>query len=172
MSQLYLITGPRGAGKTTWCTDLVRCAAENDLSQGGFLSPAIFEGGEKIGIDLLDIRTDQQRPLARCQSENATSILMGDWCFDPVFFEWGNQILKALTSNDLIIIDEIGPLEFERGNGFVEGLRLVDEKRYQKAFVVIRPELLEVAKERWPEAEVVDVASGKPTPHLLERNTA
>jgi len=170
MSHLYLITGSRGSGKTTWCTDLAKRASENDLSQGGFLSPAIFEGGKKIGIDLLDIRTGQQRPLARWRSKNAASILMGDWCFDPVCFEWGNQILKALTSNDLIIIDEIGPLEFETGNGFVEGLRLVDEKRYQKAFVVIRPELLEVAKARWPEAEVVDIDSGKPPPHLLERS--
>ena len=64
---------------------------------------------------------------------------------------------KEIEVGDVIIIDELGPLEFEKGLGLIEGLRLIDEKRFQAVFVVVRPNLLETARTRWPEAKIVDV---------------
>ena len=126
MSQLYLITGPRESGKTTWCTDLMQRAIEGELSLGGFLSPAILKDGKKIGIDLLDLQSGQQRPLARKQSENPDSIMIGEWHFDSENLKCANKVLELTSFPDVLILDELGPLEFERGEGFVEGLRLID----------------------------------------------
>jgi energy-coupling factor transporter ATP-binding protein EcfA2 len=170
MSHLFIITGPRGSGKTTWCKDLLRIAVENGFSPQGFLSPAIFKNGEKIGIDLLVVQSGQQHPLARKRSGNTPGPLMGDWCFEPTSVELGNQILKSLTPQDLLILDELGPLELEKGEGFTEGLRLLDERRYQKAFVVIRPELVDAAKARWPEAEVLKAGSTQSILPFLKTN--
>ena len=169
MRQLILLSGPRGSGKTTQCAELVSQARVYNLSPMGLLSPAVFQDGKKVGIDLFDIATSEQRPLARHWLESSKGIRMGDWCFDPSCFVWGNQILSELNTNNTIILDELGPLEFEQGLGLVEGLKLLDEKRYHQAFVVIRPELLGLAQQRWSEAKVIELSSVDPTLQLLEK---
>ena len=172
MRHITLLTGPRGSGKSTWCAQLVSQARAKDLNPGGVLSPAIFHEGKKIGIDLLDIASGEQRSLARRCAVSSQGIQLGDWCFDPTCLAWGNRILNELIGFDLIFLDELGPLEFEKGLGLIEGLRLIDEKKFQQAFIVIRPELLDVAQVRWPEAYVLDVSSVEPKLQGLERDTA
>jgi nucleoside-triphosphatase THEP1 len=170
--QLLLLTGPRGSGKSTWCSRLISQAREEDLNPGGLLSPAIFHDGKKIGIDLLDITSGNQRSLARRGVKGSQGIRLGDWCFDAATLAWGNQILHTLKGHELILLDELGPLEFEKGLGLVAGLKLIDEKKFQLAVVVIRQELLQTARIRWPNAEVVDVSYIEPNLHLLKRNVA
>ena len=57
---------------------------------------------------------------------------------------------------DLLVVDELGPLEFARGVGLTEGLTAVDAGRYAVACVVVRPALVDEALRRWPDATVVD----------------
>ena len=57
----------------------------------------------------------------------------------------------------LLVVDELGPLEFVRGVGLMAGLAAVDEGRYAAAFVVVRPALVDEALRRWPDATVLDV---------------
>lgn len=170
MCDLTLLTGPRGSGKTTWCVRYVSHAREKGLHPAGLLSPAIFHDGKKIGIDLLDISTGEQRPLARRCPQSSQDIQLGHWCFTASTLDWGNQILNTLHDQDLILLDELGPLEFEKGVGLLAGLQLIDEKRFHQAIVVIRPDLLQPACSRWPEAGVVDVSSFEPEFHSLERD--
>lgn len=172
MRQLILLTGPRGSGKTTQCTELVSLARVYTLNPMGLLSPAVFMGGKKIGIDLFNIATSEQRPLARRWLEDSEGIRMGDWCFDPSCFTWGNKILSELNTNNTIILDELGPLEFEQGHGLVEGLKFIDEKRFHQAFVVIRPELVGLAQIRWSDAKVMELSSVDLALQLLEQGTS
>jgi nucleoside-triphosphatase len=158
MRHLTLLTGPRGSGKTSWCVRYAAHARKKDLDPGGLLSPALFHDGKKIGIDLLNIATGEQRPLARRCAHPLEGIRLGDWCFNPATLEWGNQILRTLKNRDLILLDELGPLEFEKGTGLIAGLQLIDEMKFYQAIVVIRPELLQPAQNRWSDAEVVDVS--------------
>jgi nucleoside-triphosphatase len=172
MRYLTLLTGPRGSGKTTWCARFASNAREKNLDVGGLLSPAIFHRGKKIGIDLLNIATGEQRPLARGCEQSSKSIRLGEWCFDPSTLAWGNQILTLLRNKDLILLDELGPLEFKRDLGLIAGLALIDEKKFQQAVVVIRPELLPPAQKRWPEAKVVDVSCAESMLGILEQDMA
>jgi nucleoside-triphosphatase len=172
MSYLTLLTGPRGSGKTTWCTRLASKAKEKNLDVGGLLSPGIFHNNEKIGIDLLNIATGEQRPLAHRFAQPSQSICLGEWGFDPAILDWGNQILQTLNNQDLILLDELGPLEFEKGIGLIAGMKLIDEKTFHHAVVVIRPELLHLAQKRWPEAKVVDVSCVDPKLPTLKQDTA
>jgi hypothetical protein len=73
---------------------------------------------------------------------------------------WGNDVLGAATPCDLLIVDELGPLEFERNRGWTDGLAAVDSGDYRHALVVVRPQLLPAARARWPHAQVVDVGLG------------
>ncbi len=39
--------------------------------------------------------------------------------FDPAVLAWGNQVLRDSIPTDLLIVDEIGPLEFNQAIGWV-----------------------------------------------------
>jgi hypothetical protein len=66
-------------------------------------------------------------------------------------------MLKGAIPCDLLIVDELGPLEFDKGQGWLEGFRAVDSGRYRAALLTIRPSLLDRALQRWGKAEVIDL---------------
>ena len=157
---LQIISGPRGCGKTTCCTQIAAQIQAAGLSVGGLICPAVFEGEKKVAIEQVDLYTGQQRRLgtrreSECTVENTPESTVGCWQMDASVLAWGNAILAGLGDEDLIIIDELGPLELKEGRGYHEGLRLLDEERYQMALVVVRPSLLALAQSRWPQAEVM-----------------
>jgi nucleoside-triphosphatase THEP1 len=159
---LRLVTGESGAGKTSWCLELVRQARLLGLSPVGLISPAVFQEGAKVAIDLIEIATGERQRLAT-KTENRTSpptngLTTLAWEFDPAVLAWGNGVLERLSPATLLILDELGPLEILDGRGLTAGLRLVDQRRYQTACVVIRPRLLPAALERWPWGEALEVS--------------
>lgn len=149
---LALLTGGRGAGKTRWCEALVRVAREAGLAVGGLLSPAVLTDGEKRAIDLLDLATGERRTLA----ERARPGLPGTeglgWRFDPEALAAGNAALERVGACDLLLVDELGPLELGRGSGFTSAFGLLDARRHGLAIVVVRPSLVAAAEARWPGA--------------------
>ncbi|MCJ7625183.1 MAG: hypothetical protein MUO76_16925, partial [Anaerolineaceae bacterium] len=60
---------------------------------------------------------------------------------------------------DLLVVDELGPFELVRAEGWVSGVKLVDGGNYRLALVVVRPELRRVALQRWPHAEFIELES-------------
>jgi nucleoside-triphosphatase len=153
--RICIVTGGRGAGKSAWCGALAREARARGLQVAGLWSPAALTEGEKTGIDLVDLAADETRRLAVLRTDDAAAVATGKWAFDPDVIAWGNAALAAVGAPDLLIVDELGPLEFERGQGLTQGLRLIDARSYRLACVVIRPELLAAAVERWPGSWVV-----------------
>ena len=61
---LTLVSGRIGAGKTSWCHELAFQAKLAGATPQGIISPAVFEQGIKIGIDLVDIHSQEHRRLA------------------------------------------------------------------------------------------------------------
>ena len=153
--QLLLVTGLSGAGKTTWCLRLAEYAKDQGFEVGGILSPGIFKGDHKIGIGVRDLYGGQQRQLAMLRSEEEAELATPRWAFDPEALNWANQKLDECPVTDLLIIDEVGPLEFLRGEGLMSGLTRIDSGEYQVACVVVRSSLLPKALQRWPQALVV-----------------
>jgi hypothetical protein len=151
---LVFITGKSGAGKTAWCQELIHRSQAAGLNPVGLVSPAVFQSRSKVGIDLVEIRTGERRRLA-VKRELTTAIDQAwpatkGWRFEPQTLDWGNHILNRLQNPDLLILDELGPLELLENAGLIAGLKLIDEWRYRMACVVIRPTLLPTAQERWP----------------------
>lgn len=172
--RLILISGPIGAGKTSFCLAAVAWARERGWQAAGLVSPPVFENGVKIGIDAEDVRSGERRHLARRQSggEHA-EVETEHWVFNLETLEWGNQVLEKATPCDLLVVDELGPLEFERRQGWLAGLKAVDSRQYRLGLASIRPELLETARSRWPDAVVVEIsdagAAGDRAAGLLDR---
>jgi nucleoside-triphosphatase THEP1 len=162
VNQLVLVTGESGSGKTTWCQELVQQARLGGISPLGVLSPAVFVDSNKVGIDLLEIHTGERKHLAFHRSEAKANERSGPhtraWQFNAEVLNWANQSLDNLAKGDLLILDELGPLEFLENQGLVNGLKLIDEHRYRMACVTVRPLLLATAQERWPWSVVLDLS--------------
>lgn len=155
---VHIVTGPRGAGKTTLCTRIADWAAAARLVVAGVLSPAVFEQAEKVGIDVIALRTRERRRLAAPYNLAAGATHTQRWSFDGETLSWGDAVLQSATPCDLLVVDELGPLEFERGEGWLSGLAAVDAGRYRWALVVVRPELLSAATKRWPASASLAIA--------------
>ncbi len=158
--EIALISGSVGSGKTTFCThviDAIRNSTKPAWQIRGILAPAVLEGDTKTGIDALDLVTGERRRLAQRHSDSASGIMTKEWSLDRDTIDWCNQVLRAAVPCDMLVVDELGPLEFERDGGFQEGLTALDSGRFQAALVVVRMELLHYAEARWPDAAAYSI---------------
>jgi len=158
-NSLVLVTGKRGAGKTSWCLELSRLARLWRLQPVGLLSPPVFQDGRKVSIDLLNIATGERRRLAERRNgdraDERPAMQTANWHFDIEVLSWGNRILEQIHDSELLILDELGPLELLDEKGLMAGTKAVDARRYRLGCIVVRPSLLQAACERWSWGEVM-----------------
>ena len=119
MSCAILVHGDMGSGKTCTCLKLAERARGRGVDVGGILSIRVYQGGELIGYDGLDLAVGEVFPLARLRGRVAGS----DWfvfgrlryVFSTSGFERANRILTRSTEEvnrpSIIFVDEFGRLE-------------------------------------------------------------
>ena len=158
---IFIISGEIDSGKTRLC--LTASEAFKDLGWRvcGIASPGVFHEGHKVAIDAQDLDSDERRRLAELQISNAalTGPQTKRWAFSDDTLAWCNSLFSTLSNCDLMIVDELGPLEFDRSEGLLSALWAIDIGRYRLALVVVRPSLLATAKARWPHAETLKIAN-------------
>ncbi len=103
------ITGSPGVGKSTVCRNVLKRLT---YTYGGMVSADIRVRGERVGFEIKDIATGKQGILAHKQG---TGPRVGSY---HVNLEDLNSIgvtaiRNALNSSELIVIDEIAPMEFK-----------------------------------------------------------
>ena len=166
---LYLVTGGRGAGKTTFCRLLVSSLRKSGWSVAGFLSNPIFTGSLRTSIEAENLQSGERRILARRQEGPSDDPRSLGWNFEPETFLWGNAIYDSIRGCDLLVIDELGPLEFEQQRGWLSAFETLQHAQFRAALVIIRPELLSEAFSRWPDAFLVEIETPD---EALEKATA
>jgi nucleoside-triphosphatase THEP1 len=139
-SQVMLLIASSGMGKTTACRRAVELSRARGLSVAGVLSLPVYQGQTKTAIMLGDIASEQERILARAHHVEGPRV--GVWTFDPAGVVWGQQVLASLPPCDLLVIDEIGPLELEMRQGLTNALDALRQADYRLALVSIRPALV------------------------------
>ena len=154
---ILILSGWRGVGKTSVCEHIIFAARRASWDVAGLISPPDLSSGEKRSILVQDLRTGERRKLARSSGsdDNTLDSLTPAWVFDPGQLAWGDAVLRDAVPCDLLVIDELGPLELLSDEGWQAGIEAIDSGNYRLALVVIRPELLEVACWRWPMAETM-----------------
>ncbi|MGD8457093.1 MAG: nucleoside-triphosphatase [Anaerolineales bacterium] len=153
----FMITGLRGSGKTTFCQTLIDLLRSAGWDVAGVLSPPVFVNGKKVGIDVIDLFTNQRKRLANTIDQGGDGPKTTMWAFEGGVVSWGNQVLGKIPPCDFLVVDELGPLEFERREGWINGISAVSDGEYKYAAIVVRPELLEKALRIWPDAEVIQI---------------
>ncbi|MEW6287595.1 MAG: nucleoside-triphosphatase [Chloroflexota bacterium] len=169
---LYLLTAPSGAGKTTFCAALAEQARAAGWDVAGVLCPPIFENGVKTGILAQNLRTRATRHLAALANQSPITnyqpqitnyqspisnyqLPLGQWLFDASVMDWSNEIFASSLPCDLFIVDELGPLELMRGEGWMNALTALRQGTYKIGVAVVRPSLLEAAQKLFPESQVL-----------------
>jgi nucleoside-triphosphatase THEP1 len=158
---LYLLTAEIGAGKTTFCAALAQQGLAAGWDVAGILCPPAFENGIKTGFSAQNLRTGETRPLAVSVSSDLRPLTfdlsLGNWLFSPSTLAWGNEVLATALPCDLFIVDELGPLELIRGEGWINALEALRQPTYKFGVVVIRPSLLETAQKIFLETQVLSM---------------
>ena len=153
MSKIRVITGKRGVGKSRFCLRLLDRFREEGLSTAGIISPAVYTDGVKTAFMTMDARTGNTRP---CGTRTDTgSGTIGCWQIDPEVLAWGNELLRGSCPCDRLFIDELGPLELNRGAGYTAAFDVLKAGNFGEAYVVIRPECIADFRGIFPEFSMI-----------------
>lgn len=106
-----LVTGRPGIGKTTVVKKVAKMCSDIGLKVGGMITYEMREGGRRVGFKVVDILTNREGILAKVGFGGRYRI--GKYIVDLNDLEevGVGAIKRALAEADLIIIDEIGPME-------------------------------------------------------------
>jgi nucleoside-triphosphatase THEP1 len=159
--KILILSGDIDSGKSTLCLHLLERIKTTHLDVKGIISPPGGENGSKSEIKILNVATGEMRNLATLNTTNPQGVYTTRWQFINESLDWGNKILLQSTPCDVLIIDELGPLELERHEGWQGGLTAVDSRNYALAILVVRPRLIRNIKERWQDAEKITVTREK-----------
>ena len=99
--------------------------------------------------DVLDVRSGEVRRLT-LEPGAASAVVQGRFRFDPVTLAWGGDALAQALPCHLFVVDELGPLELQRGEGWIRALDVLHAADFTLALVVVRPELVEPAQSALP----------------------
>jgi nucleoside-triphosphatase len=141
-SKIIVVTGPFACGKTALCLRLAEEARAGRLVVCGILSLPRLVDGVKVGIDLLDVGSGARCSLAEAHAQT-NGPRTASWRFHSGTLAWGSDILRHATPCDLLLIDELGPLELVRGEGWSEAIEMLRSGGYRWAVVVVRPGLVD-----------------------------
>lgn len=170
-SGLCALSDAREAGKTTLCRRLVEAARRRGVDVAGVFSPGVFAPDAaghtaRVAIEVEHIRAGRRRLLAT-RTKSAASpqagfdLVIGHWWFNSDTVRWADQALVESCPCDLLIVDEIGPLELTRGEGWLNGLRALQSGQYRLGVVVVRPELRGPAEARLPIRQWLNVTQAE-----------
>ncbi|MCX8181086.1 MAG: NTPase [Thermofilaceae archaeon] len=105
-----LVTGRPGIGKTTAVLRAVHHLRSTGLVIGGFISREERREGTRVGFIMIDLMTGEEAYLARV-GEGRPRVGKYVVLVDELDRLGVGAILTALNSADVVIIDEIGPME-------------------------------------------------------------
>ena len=153
---LHIVTGERGAGKTTFVLDCAHRATDAGWRVGGVVAPVVWHDGRRIGYDLVDLRSGTRCVLARTEKRRGCQTNIGPYWFDDDAIERGNAAISTAVTDGLefIAVDEVGPLEFA-GQGWAPGFQeaLFIGTPAQTLVVAVRPSLVSELPVRFPSGD-------------------
>ncbi len=103
---------------------------------------------------MIDLASSEGRLLAVLRDEKETGVQFGDWSFFEETLDWANQRFKAVSTCDVLILDEVGPLELDFNKGVQQGLEKMKTGNYKIGIISLRPKCTETVKHLFPEIEL------------------
>ena len=143
-------------------------ARSRGLSVGGVVTLSQEDNGVATKV-VRNVQTGDERLLGQFVDVTGDP-LIEHWQFSDEAIAWGEQVLRAAVPCDILIVDELGPLELVYGRGWHTAIDILRTGCCRMALVSVRPLLLTELKERVGGAETVSLTVNQCTyPDLLVR---
>jgi len=111
LKRLVFVTGRPGVGKTNVLLRAVGNLKNRGYEVGGMISREVREGGVRVGFEIMDFSTGQRGWLAHVNQPTGPQVSKYRVNLTDLNAIGVNSILNAVKNADIIIVDEIGPME-------------------------------------------------------------
>ena len=145
-ARIVILSGARGVGKSAVCLSTVDRAQKRGYMCGGVVTLRRPDDA----LDVLNVRSGAVRRLTPKESAEGVAVVQGRFHFDSDTLAWGNAVLGHALPCHLLVVDELGPLELERSQGWIKAFDVLHRGEYSLALVVAWPELVAEAQRRLP----------------------
>ena len=125
---IIVLTGAPGVGKTTAVMRVARELKERGVKVGGIVSRELKTNNTRIGFEFIDLTTNDRNVLA---SITGNGPKVGKYFVNVAGCRFAAELLtNAVRNSDVIICDEIGPMELKSKEftDSVKNLLYVDKK--------------------------------------------
>jgi nucleoside-triphosphatase THEP1 len=145
---IRIVTGERGSGKSTLCRRVAAAACGKGLVVAGMVTEDSGDDGTRR---VTDLRTGESRHFGVQAKQDlgyesgrpvGADPLTPSWMYDEGVFAWGNNVLTRATPCDLLVIDELGPLEILGDRGWFTAFEVLRRRQFDAALLVCRPTLV------------------------------
>jgi len=111
LNRLIFVTGSPGVGKTSVLLRSVNGLKNRGYEIGGMISRDVREGGVRVGFEIMDFSTGQRGWLAHINQPTGPKISKYRVNLTDLEAIGVSSILDAIGNADIVIVDEIGPME-------------------------------------------------------------
>ncbi|MGQ9718999.1 MAG: NTPase [Nitrososphaerales archaeon] len=108
---VWLMTGDPGVGKTTVIVRTISLIRAQGYSIGGMLSREVRVKGERVGFELIDLASGQKGTLASIKLNMGAKFGKYRVSLTDLAEIGAKSLLNAVDFCDIIVCDEIGPME-------------------------------------------------------------
>ena len=164
---MILLKGDRHSGKTGFILELARQTRCRGRRVAGIACPGLWKNNLRNGFELLELDTGRRDLL----SMRVPGLRPIPYMFDALSVEKGKNALSIprCCGADLIIVDEVGPLEL-KGQGWASCLHSLLQLSAPVQVWVVRRFLAKQVREHFRiRAEVADIRQQNCMSGLLER---
>lgn len=122
MAKPFFLTGRPGVGKTTALMKVVEELKHEGLKVGGMVSKEVRRRGVRCGFEILDLASGARGILASIDQPTGPSVGKYRVNLHDLEKVGVKAILNALEGCDVVVIDEVGPMELY-SEAFKEAVR-------------------------------------------------
>ena len=111
MKNMYFLTGRPGVGKTSVVLAVIKILQEEGYQVGGMISKEKREKESRVGFEVYNIETGETGRLAHINQPEGPRVGRYKVDLNGLKSVGVEAIIEAIDVSDIIVIDEIGPME-------------------------------------------------------------
>jgi nucleoside-triphosphatase THEP1 len=148
-SNVIIITGEIGSGKTTLISGISSRLKESGFKTGGIIAPSVYVQENKTGYTIIDIATGKKMRLSQL-TEIEGEPRVGKYFFISKAIDFGRNALSVERNleSQIVLIDEIGAWELQ-GQGWASSLNELIINCEMPLIITVRKSFLELVVENW-----------------------
>ena len=111
MARVVFLTGRPGIGKSTAVMRAVEELRRRGLKVGGMTSGEVREGGSRVGFEVRDLMTGERGVLASVRQPIGPRVGKYRVNLEDLDRVGARAIARAIDEADVVVVDEVGPME-------------------------------------------------------------